>query len=65
MSCKNNLWPTLVYLHIATQVLETLHPGATGLCCIIKIWSVTLTDENALANNRQYACRSEGIMPME
>ena len=36
---------TLVHVHIATEVLETLHPGATGLCLIIKIWLVTLTDE--------------------
>ena len=36
------LWPTLVHVHIATEVLETLHPGATGLRFIIKIWLVTL-----------------------
>ena len=36
------LWPTLVYVHIATEVLETLHPGVTGLCFIIKVWLVTL-----------------------
>ena len=41
--------PTLVHVHIATEVLDTLHPGAKGLCFIIKIWLVTLTDENALA----------------
>ena len=40
------LWPTLVHVHIATEVLDTLHPGATGLCFIIKIW--LMTDENAL-----------------
>ena len=27
-------WPTLVHVHIATEDLETLHPGATGLCFI-------------------------------
>ena len=27
---------------IATQLFETLHPGATGLCFIIKVWLVTL-----------------------
>ena len=43
------LWPTLVHVHIATEVLDTLYPGATGLCFIIKIWLVTLTVENALA----------------
>ena len=51
------LRPTLV--HIATEVLETLHPGATGLCFITKVWLVTLTDGNALASNRQHACPSE------
>ena len=30
MGCKN-LWPTLVHVHIATEALETLHPGATGV----------------------------------
>ena len=35
-------WPTLVHVHIATEDLETLHPGATGLCFIIKVWLVTL-----------------------
>ena len=43
------LWPTLVHVHIATEVLDTLDPGATGLCFITKIWLVTMTDENALA----------------
>ena len=28
--------------HIATDVLESLHPGATGLCFMIKVWLVTL-----------------------
>ena len=51
MSCKNNLWPTLVHVHIASEVLDTLHPGATGFCFIIKIWLVTLKDENALARS--------------
>ena len=32
----HKLWPTLVHVHIATEVLETLHPGATGLCFIIR-----------------------------
>ena len=49
MSCKNYGLATLVHVHIATEVLDTLHPGAKGLCFIIKIWLVTLTDENALA----------------
>ena len=43
------LWPTLVHVHIPTEVLDTLCPGAKGLCLIIKIWLVTLTDENTLA----------------
>ena len=30
-------WPTLVHVHIATEDLETLHPGATGLCFIIMV----------------------------
>ena len=34
--------PTLVHVHIATEDLETLHPGATGPCFIIKVWLVTL-----------------------
>ena len=43
MGCIN-LWPTLVHVHIiATEALETLHPGATGLCFMIKVWLVTLT----------------------
>ena len=29
----HKLWPTLVYVHIATEVL---HPWATGLCFIVK-----------------------------
>ena len=36
------IWPTLVHVYIATEVLETLHPGTTGLCFIIKAWLVTL-----------------------
>ena len=47
MSCKN--YGLLWYMHIATEVLDTLHPGAKGLCFIIKIWLVTMTVENALA----------------
>ena len=35
----HKLWPTL---HIATEILVTLHPGATGLCFMIKVWLVTL-----------------------
>ena len=31
-----------MHVHIATEVLEALHPGATGLCFIIKVWLVTL-----------------------
>ena len=56
---------TDMHVHIATEVLETLHPGATGLCFIIKVWLVTFTDENTLASNRQHALRSEGIMSIE
>ena len=33
---------SLVHVHIATEVLEALHPGAKGLCFIIKVWLVTL-----------------------
>ena len=29
-------------LHIATEVLEALHPGATGLCFNIQVWLVIL-----------------------
>ena len=65
MSSKNNLSLTPVHVHRATEVIATLHPGTTGSCFIIKVWLVTLTDENALASNRQDACRSEGIMPIE
>ena len=40
------VWPTLVLVHIATEVLETLHPLATGLCWsgmyIINVWLMTL-----------------------
>ena len=32
----HKLWPTLVHVHIATEVLWTLHPGATGPCFIVK-----------------------------
>ena len=41
MDCIYNglLW---VHVHIATEVLEILHPGATGLCFMIKVWLVTL-----------------------
>ena len=35
------LWPTLVHVHIATEVLS-LHPGKTDLCLVIKVWLVTL-----------------------
>ena len=38
----HKLWPTLVHVHIATEVLVTLHPGATGLRFMIKVWLVTL-----------------------
>ena len=38
----HKLWPTLVHVHIATEDHEALHPGATGLCYIIKVWLVTL-----------------------
>ena len=49
MSCKNYglLW--YMYTLVATKVLDTLHSGEKGLCFIIKIWLVTLTDESALA----------------
>ena len=30
------------YVHIATEVLETLHSGVIGLCFIMKVWLVTL-----------------------
>ena len=43
MGCIN-LWPTLV--HITTEVLDTLHPGVTGLgwngIYITKVWLKTL-----------------------
>ena len=29
----HKLWPTLVHVHIATEVFKTLHPG---LCFIVK-----------------------------
>ena len=38
----HKLWPNLVHVHIATEVFVTLHPGATGLCFMIKVWLVTL-----------------------
>ena len=37
----HKLWPTLVHVHIATEVLVTLHPGTIGLCFMIKVWLVT------------------------
>ena len=33
---------TRVHAYIATEDLETLHPGATGLCFIMNVWLVTL-----------------------
>ena len=46
MGSKNSVWPTLVYVHIATEVLETPHPGVSGLCWsgvyILKVWLKTL-----------------------
>ena len=44
----------------ATEVLQTLHPGATGLHFYYE--DLVGDIENALASNRQHACRSEGIM---
>ena len=32
------VWPTLVGVHIATEVFETVHPGVTGLCFIIMVY---------------------------
>ena len=32
----------MVHVQIATEDLKTLHPGATGLYFIIKVWLVTL-----------------------
>ena len=31
-----------ITVYLATEVVQTLHPGAIGLCFIIKIWLVTL-----------------------
>ena len=40
------LLPTPVYVHIATEVPETFHPGVSGLCWsgvyILKVWLKTL-----------------------
>ena len=35
-----------MYILLATEVLETLHPWATGLCFIINVWLMTLTGLN-------------------
>ena len=39
-------------IHIATEVLETLHPGVTGLCIMIKVWLVTLIELTNSLNTR-------------
>ena len=49
-----------VYTLVATEVLQTLHPKATGLGFYYK--DLVGDIENALASNRQHACCSEGIM---
>ena len=56
------LWPTLVHVHIATEVdLETLHPGATCLRFMIKIWLVTLT---GLTNSLSTSNFSEVVLSL-
>ena len=37
-------------MYTATEVLETLHPGATGLCFMIKVWLVTLIGLTSTSN---------------
>ena len=32
----------MVHVHIATELLEALRPGVTGLCFIIRVWLVIL-----------------------
>ena len=49
----------MAYSGTCTHTLHPHDPGATGLCFIIKVWLVTLTDENALTSNREHACPSE------
>ena len=50
MGCINL---TLVPAYIATEVLDALHPGATGLCFITEVWLVTLIGlTNSLSTSR-------------
>ena len=49
-----------VYTLVATELLQTLHPRATGLRFYYK--DLVGDIENVLASNRQHACCSEGIM---
>ena len=48
-------WPTLVHAHIATEDLETLHPGVTGLCFIIKV-VILIGLTNALSTVSRSMC---------
>ena len=36
MGCINYCLLWYIHVHIGTEVLSTLHPGATGLCFIVK-----------------------------
>ena len=43
------------HVHIATEDLETLHAGATGLCFIIKVWLVTLIGLTSSLNTSNFS----------
>ena len=55
MWVAKRLWPTLVHVHVATEVLETLPPWATGLYFIVKVWLVTSTK----CSYACFVCRKE------
>ena len=49
-----NLWTTLVQVHIAiaTEVIQLPRSGQQACFINIEVWLVILTDYNALASNR-------------
>ena len=50
-------------VHIATEVLQILNSEQQACCFMIKVWLVTLTDENVLAGNRQHVQEVVTYMP--